>query len=226
MRNNDENPCRRCGTCCEKGGPSLHREDHPLVDNGQIPVRHLFTIRRGELAQDNIKGILAPLTDEIIKIKGQPGRWTCLFFDPKTRGCGIYDHRPLECRALNCRDTRQIEKVYESARLTRRDLLSGVDGLWDMVEAHEQHCSYGELKSLVGEGGRDGRPKQEEALLEIIRYDAHVRRLTSEKGGMDGQMLDFIFGRPLVDTIKMFDLALKREAGTYRLIFRQPVSKR
>jgi Fe-S-cluster containining protein len=56
MRNNDENPCRRCGTCCEKGGPSLHREDRPLVDNGQIPVRHLFTIRRGELAQDNIKG--------------------------------------------------------------------------------------------------------------------------------------------------------------------------
>jgi hypothetical protein len=83
---------------------------------------------------------------------------------------------------LNCRDTRQIEKVYESARLTRRDLLSGVDGLWDMVEAHEQHCSYGELKSLVGEVGRDGRPKQEEAILEIIRYDAHVRRLTSEKG--------------------------------------------
>jgi hypothetical protein len=26
------------------------------VDNGQIPVRHLFTIRRGELARDNIKG--------------------------------------------------------------------------------------------------------------------------------------------------------------------------
>jgi Fe-S-cluster containining protein len=226
MNNDGENPCRRCGTCCEKGGPSLHQEDRSRVDNGQIPVRHLFTIRRGELARDNIKGILAPLTDEIIKIKGQPGRWTCLFFDQKTRGCGIYDHRPLECRVLNCRDTRQIEKVYETARLTRRDLLSGVDGLWDMVEAHEQHCSYGGLKSLAREVRRDGRPKQEEAILEIIRYDAYVRRLTSEKGGMDGQMLDFIFGRPLVDTIKMFDLALKREAGTYRLIFRQPVSKR
>jgi hypothetical protein len=127
---------------------------------------------------------------------------------------------------LNCRDTRQIEKVYESARLTRRDLLSGVDGLWDMVEAHEQHCSYEELKSLVGEGGRDGRPKQEEAILEIIRYDAHVRRLTSEKGGMDGQMLDFIFGRPWLTPSRCLILRWSKRGGAYRLIFRQPISKR
>lgn len=226
MSNDSANPCRRCGTCCEKGGPSLHQEDRPLVDNGQIPVRYLFTIRRGELARDNVKGILAPLSEEIIKIKGQPGRWTCLFYDEKTRGCGIYDHRPLECRALNCRDTRRIEQVYAAARLTRRDLLSGVDGLWDLVDDHEQRCSYDRLKSLVCAGDRDGHPKQEGALLEVIRYDAHIRRLTAERGGMDDQMLDFIFGRPLVDTIKMFDLAMIKEGGTDRLVFRQSFSRR
>jgi hypothetical protein len=143
-----------------------------------------------------------------------------------TRGCGIYDHRPMECRVLNCRDTRRIESVYDTDRLTRQDLLSGIRGLWELIEDHEQRCSYDGLKSLVREGDRDGRPKKEEALLEVIRYDSHVRRLTTEQGGMDGSMLDFIFGRPLVDTIKMFDLALIREAGAYRLIFRQPVSKR
>jgi Fe-S-cluster containining protein len=226
MRNDSDNQCQRCGTCCEKGGPSLHREDRPLVEAGQIPVRCLFTIRRGELARDNVKGILAPLAEEIIKIKGQPGRWTCLFYDNKTRGCGIYAHRPLECRALNCRDTRRIEKVYETDRLTRRDLLSGVDGLWDLVETHERRCGYDGLKSLVREGDRDGRPKKEEALLEVIRYDSHVRRLTTEQGGMDGSMLDFIFGRPLVDTIRIFDIALVKENGAYRLVFRQSISKR
>lgn len=225
MGNDSLNSCQRCGTCCEKGGPSLHQEDRLLVDDGRIPIRCLFTLRQGELARDNVRGILAPLADEIIKIKGLPGRWTCLFYEKKTRGCSIYDHRPMECQALNCRDTRQIKKVYESTRLLRRDLLSGVEGLWDLVEAHEQRCSYDGLKSLVGEGERGCRPNQEETILEIIRYDAQVRRLTTEKGGLDGQMLDFIFGRPLVDTIKMFDIALKKEDGRYRLVFQPSFPK-
>ena len=187
------------------------------MDGGQIPARCLFTIRRGELARDNVKGILAPLTQEIIKIKGKADRWICQFYDPATRGCGIYEQRPLECRALNCRDTRWIERVYETARLTRQDLLSGIQGLWELVEDHERRCSYAGLKSLVGKGVRDGRLKQEEAILEIIRYDVHVRRLTTEKGGVDEQMLDFIFGRPLVDTIKMFEIKLVKKNGIYGL---------
>ena len=122
--------CQRCGTCCEKGGPALHQEDRHLVDGGRVPASALFTIRRGELARNTVKGTLSPVTQEIIKIKGKPGRWTCLFFDDSTKGCGIYADRPLECRALNCRDTRQIERVYEGTRLTRKDLLSGIEGLW------------------------------------------------------------------------------------------------
>ncbi|BBO71512.1 zinc/iron-chelating domain-containing protein [Desulfosarcina alkanivorans] len=226
MSNHNANQCQRCGTCCEKGGPGLHLQDRDLVDSGRIPLRCLFTLRRGELARDNVKGRLVPLAQEIIKIKGQPGRWTCLFYHKKTRGCGIYEHRPLECRALNCRDTRRIEAVYDTARLTRRDLLAGVDGLWDLVEDHEQRCSYGGLKSLVGDGSRGDRPGQEAAILEILRYDAHVRQLTVEKGGMDERMLDFLFGRPLAESIKMFGIALKKESGTYRLVFGSSMSGR
>ena len=136
------NPCRRCGTCCQKGGPGLHLEDRSLVESGRIPAGCLFTIRRGELARDNVKETLVPLTEEIIKIKGHAGSWACLFYDSNNRGCGIYTHRPLECRALNCRDTRRIEQVYQTTRMTRRDLLSGVDGPWDLIEDHEQRCSY------------------------------------------------------------------------------------
>ena len=138
------------------------------------------------------------------------------------RGCGIYTHRPLECRALNCRDTRRIEQVYETARLTRRDLLAGVDGLWELVQDHEQHCSYDRLTLLVNEGGREGRLNREEAIMEILRYDAHIRQLTTEKGRMDEHMLDFIFGRRLVETIRMYDLELKKQDGDYRLVSRTP----
>ena len=68
MRDRNINQCHRCGTCCEKGGPSLHREDRPMIDDGRIPARCLFTIRRGERVRDNVKGTLVPLSEEVIKI--------------------------------------------------------------------------------------------------------------------------------------------------------------
>jgi Fe-S-cluster containining protein len=218
MRTANENSCRRCGVCCEKGGPGLHREDRPLVDSGRIPARCLFTIRRGELVRDNVKGTLTPLDQEIVKIKGDGHGWTCRFYDKENRGCGIYVHRPLECRALNCRDTRRIEKVYATDRLTREDLLRGVRGLWELIDDHERRCSYAALQAWVDEG-RCGRGlKQENAILEALRFDAHIRMLTVKRAGMDAGMLDFIFGRPLVDTIKMFGLRLVKRGGAYELI--------
>lgn len=218
MRHQNNNQCQRCGVCCEKGGPSLHHEDRHLVDSGRIPARCLFTIRRGELARDNVKDSLAALTTEIIKIKGQSGRWTCLFYDALSRGCGIYKHRPLECRALNCRDTRRIARVYATDRLTRQDLLSDVQGLWELVEDHEQHCSYQNLDAQVRDGVQGCRLKQESIILEVMRYDTHIRQLAVEKGGLDAMMLDFIFGRPLVDTIKMFGIKLVKQNGTDVLV--------
>jgi Fe-S-cluster containining protein len=179
-----------------------------MIDDGRIPARCLFTIRRGERVHDNVKGGLVPLSEEIIKIKGRADTWTCLFYDQATRGCGIYEDRPLECRELNCRDTRRIEAVYDTTRLTRQELLSGVNGLWELIEDHEQRCSYEGLRARVEAGVHAGRYKQEASILEILRYDAHVRQLAVEKGGLDSRMLDFIFGRPLCDTIKMFGIKL------------------
>lgn len=220
------NPCRHCGTCCEKGGPSLHVEDRPLVDEGHIPARYLFTLRRGEMVRDNVKGTLAPLSAEIIKIKGHIDGWTCLFYERVSRKCGIYDHRPLECRALNCRDTRRIEEVYQSTRLTRQALLSGINGLWELVEDHERHCSYAGLHSLVEAGSHEGRLEQENAILEMVRFDAHVRQLSVEKGGLDRRMLDFIFGRSLADTIKQFEIGLVQSEGRFHLVLEPTFSRK
>jgi len=219
MNDGNRSHCRRCGVCCEKGGPSLHHEDRLLVDRGDIPAQYLFTLRKGELARDNVKGILVPLAEEIIKIKGQNGRWTCRFYDAQDRGCRIYAHRPLECRVLNCRDTSRIEQVYETGRLNRRDLLAQVQGLWELVEDHERRCSYAELSSRVRDGSREnGWLNQEEAILETMRYDAHIRQLTVEKAGLDADMLDFVFGRPLTETIRMFDIQLVKKNGSYGLV--------
>ena len=219
MNDRESNACRRCGVCCEKGGPGLHRADRALVEAGHLPGRYLFTLRRGELARDNVADALAPLQAEIIKIKGRRPAWTCRFYDAARRGCEIYTHRPLECRVLDCRDTRRIEAVYDVDRLTRRDLLSGIPGLWDLIEDHERRCAYAELTRLAGEGERDGCLRQSEAILEILGFDAHVRRLAVEKGKLDADMLEFIFGRRLTETIGMYGIRPVRRNGACVLAF-------
>lgn len=205
--------CQRCGTCCKKGGPALHREDRTLVAEGLIPAGHLFTIRQGEPVRDDVRGTLASLAQEIVKIKGVNGRWTCAFFEEASRGCRIYDVRPLECRVLNCRDTRPIEAVYERTRLTRRDLLADVGGLWELIVDHERRCSYAQIARLLDDGFENGVAIHEAAIQEMIRFDDHIRQLTVEKAGMDLRMLDFLFGRPLTDTIKLF--AMNRHRSSF-----------
>ena len=209
--------CLRCGTCCEKGGPALHDEDRPLVDSGRLAVHCLYTLRRGECVHDNVNGTLILLEAEIIKIAGQERSWACRFYDRKVKGCRIYDHRPLECRALNCRDTRRIAAVYRTRRLTRTELLADARSLRELVDTHEQHCSYSRLRSLVDEGHDGERLKQEAAILEIMRFDAHYRRLTVTRGNMDPRIMDFLFGRPLDVTIRMFGVRLVRVDGCYGL---------
>jgi hypothetical protein len=49
----------------------------------------------------------------------------------------------------------------------------------------------------VAEGNCEGRLNREDAILEIIRYDAHIRQLlTWKKGGQMNDMLDLSFWPP------------------------------
>jgi Fe-S-cluster containining protein len=219
MHQASDTRCRRCGTCCEKGGPALHLEDRERVEAGVIPADCLFTLRRGEMVRDNVTGVLAPLDREIIKIKGQHGRWTCRFYEREQHGCAIYSHRPVECQALNCRDTRQIEAMYATRRLIRKDLLDNVEGLWDLIVDHETRCAYERVGDLVGRGvdPATGQLQAQSQILEMMGYDTHLRKLVVDTGGMDAGMLDFIFGRPLSETIAMHHIRLEKTAHGYRL---------
>jgi len=193
--------CQRCGTCCTKGGPALHKEDAPLIEKGAIPTKNLFTLRKGEMAIDNVRGHAAPIKDEIIKIKGRKGSWTCCFYNTAARDCQIYNARPVECRVLACWDTADIERIYAQNRLTRQDLLGSVSGLWDVVQSHEQRCAYRKIERWLSKISR-GDQTARAALNEMIAYDQHLRSLTVEKSGIDLALLDFLFGRPLSETLR------------------------
>lgn len=191
--------CSKCGTCCRKGGPSLHVEDGFLVTQGLIHTRHLYTIRRGELAHDPVRGGLVLVDADIIKIKGSGGSWTCRFLDDASNHCRIYDHRPLECRELECWNTSRLEQVYDRGRLSRRDLLARLDGLWDLIEAHEKSCSYDRIRAWLE--GLDAESMRRR-LAEVKTYDAEIRKLMVSRGRLEPDMLDFLLGRPVEQVLR------------------------
>ena len=206
--------CRHCGTCCRKGGPALHLEDRELVESGMIPLNRLFTIRQGEPAYDNVTDVIAPSVTDIIKVKSLKGsRPVCCFYDAPSKGCSIYDDRPAECRALKCWDTQEIEEMYNCRRLTRRHLLSRVEGLWELVQDHQERCDYGEVAELAAHLKQvQPRPGSHQKLLALINYDESLRQVAQEQAKLDPEMMSFFFGRPLSFTIQMFQLKLDRTA--------------
>ena len=212
------NACIRCGTCCEKGGPAFHLEDRLLIDQGLIHTRHLYTIRQGEMVRDNVRNVVMPGTCEMIKVKGVAGSWQCVFFEEADKTCRIYAHRPAECRILKCWDPAELKAMYDKNRLTRKDLLSDIAVLWDLVADHERQCSYAKLKhSLKDLGGSFERTAIKTAIA-MVRYDQEVRRLVVSQGGVEPEMTDFLFGRPLAQTIEMFGYGIRERDGKHALV--------
>ena len=209
--------CTRCGACCEKGGPCFHKEDRNLIEKGVIPAKCLYTIRKGELAKDNVKDCLMTMDSDIIKIKGKDNSWTCIFFDEDHKKCTIYNDRPLECRSLKCWDTRELEKIYANNRLTRKDLIAAIEGLWDLIEDHMVRCDYQKIQKLIKAMGGKNRNKARQELLEIIHYDAEIRKLVVSNGGLEPEMLDFLFGRPLSQTLKNYGVRIQISGDKIRV---------
>lgn len=188
--------CERCGTCCIKGGPGLHDVDMRLVAQKTIPPENLYTIRAGELVRDNINGGLIYADGEIIKICARPGSTTCVYFKGDENACGIYDSRPSQCRALQCRNTQALEDMQFKNRLKRDDLFGNVAWLWDVISNHEDECGYGKIRLLVAQRAA-GDPSASRTLAEMVSYDRAVRDLAVEKAGLEKGILDLVFGLPL-----------------------------
>lgn len=199
--------CRQCGTCCKKGGPCFHEQDRHLIEKGIILSKYLYTIRKGEIAHDNVRDCLSPVLTDIIKIKEKENTGECIFYADDI-GCTIYKNRPLECRALQCWDTQEINKIYSENRLTRKDLLENINGLWDLICEHQARCDFKKINKLI-EDVKDKNKESGKQFSEILNYDKAMRELLVEKGGVKPGMTDFLFGRPLVKILKAFGINVR-----------------
>jgi hypothetical protein len=169
-----------------------------LVQRGAIPAADLYTLRKGELAWDPIRPALLPLQEEIVKVKSRATTRACRFLVPEDSRCDIYADRPEECRVLACWDVGDIEAFYERDRLTRGDLLGDIRELWELIQTHERRCSVALLGKWAGKWHAGERRESAGRLAEIIRFDNRLRQ-TVVAGGVDANLLDFLFGRPLTE---------------------------
>lgn len=152
--------CRRCGQCCLAGGPTLMRQDAPLLEKGRLPVEALVCLRRGEWARDDARAVVRPLEKELIKVAeaARHGKqasaahpWRCPYYRAggDAAGCGIYAQRPAQCRMLFCADTGPLEDLLARGQpLDRRTALAvlphlnaAARSLWaELAAAHEEQC--------------------------------------------------------------------------------------
>jgi Fe-S-cluster containining protein len=185
-------------------------QDLYLVKNNWLPKKSLLTIRKGEMVRDNIRGAMTVTDREMVKVREMDGKsGGCLFYDEDDQACRIYLQRPLQCAVLKCWDTEDFMKVFEGPKLTRETLIQD-ETLRGLMEVHEKRCGYNLLEDLV----RGIEKQGEEAvrrIMELLRFDFHLRPFVSRKLGIDEGEMDFIFGRPMVDTIAMFGLKVVRE---------------
>jgi Fe-S-cluster containining protein len=208
--------CIRCGECCLASSPTLQMADVSLVYDGFIDRGNLYTIRLGELIRDNIHGELRVTDKEIIKIKEKENGLGCIHYNEKAKACTIYEYRPIQCKALACWDESEFMRVYARPKADRRDIIRDKIVLGLMKE-HDKRCSYMELDKFVRQIKKEGEEAVRK-ILEVLKFDHHIRTFTSKKLGIGFSEMDFLFGRPLIDTIKMFGLkVIKQPDGTFFL---------
>ena len=190
--------CVRCGQCCSNSGPVLHKKDFSLLKTGVVKSGDMTTFRKGELAYHPAEKKLVLLSQEMIKIKGQDGSWKCRFYGGKEKGCLIYAERPIECQALECWDTKKVERLFLKDLLLRRHIFPKGGAMEELIRSYEKTFPINKIKGLSING------QEKEKAAELIEKDIFFREKACEALDMDIDSLDFLFGSPVADIIKRF----------------------
>ncbi len=205
--------CRRCGTCCVKGGPVLHNDDLPLITNKIILPNQLVVIREGEPAYNPGTDAVEPTVCEMLKIQGKPGSWECLFYDGGQKSCTIHANRPLECHLLQCRDTKALLAVTGKDCLSRQDIVAADDPLSPYLQSLAEECSWHKIHDLLATPDSDAVQEVEK----ILHTDLLIRQEAVNRFQISLPQELFYFGRPMFQSLHHPGLQLSFENNMPRL---------
>lgn len=230
--------CRRCGTCCRKGGPALHVQDQHLFEGpGALSLAMVVTLRAGEQAYDQPRGRLLPLAAEVLKLRGSHSAngdwlsggngWTCALLEQPDNACALYARRPAECRALSCQDPDALSAMYEADRLTRAHLLPAGHGLFAVIAEHDALVSPARIAPLADAlraGGQDALDAQDE-LTRMALTDRAFRTGLSERANIGPEFHEFFLGRSAAALFAVAGLSLRADARTGLRVQADPLSQ-
>ncbi len=190
--------CKRCGICCEKGGPVLHQEDLAFLQK-MVTLEYLRVIRKGELAFNPFKEVVEPVPVEMIKLAGAGASWECPFHQKvdKVSVCQIHADRPMECRLLKCWDTSEIAAVTFKKCLTRLDVLTDDNPALATIISHEENCSYHKLWTAIDSFKSATTDANLAGIQEILAEDMAIRTLLIEEMHLTLPQELFYLGQPM-----------------------------
>ena len=197
--------CKQCGICCVKGGAALHSVDISLLGDDGIPRRDFITLRKGEFAWNPVTNKVEAIETEIIKLRGTGKEWTCLYLDKTSKGCSIYEKRPLACRTLKCWDPEESLALIGNDLLNRAAVLQNEPTLLELVEGYERGYPLPDFSSMQSK-----LEKKHDEILEDLENavnndlafrDAQVKHSTTAAS----EEL-FLFGRPLFQLLPPFGI--------------------
>lgn len=216
MRLNRRTECIRCGKCCSDSSPSLLKEDIALFVSGVLSYDNTYTIREGERVWSKGDGSIYESFIELIKISDKDGTQVCVFYKDK-EGCSIYENRPSQCRTYKCWAPENPISGLEEGALKRSDIFGSIDFLMEVIERHEEKCSYKKLSDAFDRVA-DGNEDAVEDIMDMLQYDTYIRPFLAERFNISENAMNLIFGRPLTETIGGFGFKVVKDGDDYILL--------
>ncbi len=214
--------CKNCGTCCKKGGPALHVKDDFLFKENILRVEDILTVRIGELVRDDMKNVIVPLPNELIKVApafgARPDDWTCRFLTANNH-CFLHGRHPAECRALFCKEPESLMQLKNEERLDRKKIceITKSPAWWvELIESHEEQVTYAKLAEWAHHIETEEECKSK--FISALEYDRSFRDLVVEKNAAPIEVINFLFGRPLMLTMVMFGLQARQSQGKISIV--------
>ena len=199
--------CLRCGTCCRKSSPTLYADDLPTIEAGNIDRKRLYTLRAGEMVRDPRSDEQIVLENDLIKLYERSGGG-CYLLDDHL--CSTYEHRPLQCRNLECWSGRHAGELEDHPRLTRQQLFRDDETALQLIEEMDVKLpASGFTEALLA--AREGEAEATGRAIEFIEVDHRLRAAIEERYGFEASEQELLFGRDAIEVVRSHGLVINLE---------------
>ncbi|MBT8370072.1 MAG: hypothetical protein KJO34_03850, partial [Deltaproteobacteria bacterium] len=96
--------------------------------------------------------------------------------------------------------------------------LAEMADLWELIQLHEENCSHELINTAIQNLDGNSGHQASETIIAAVQYDQALRQLVIEKVQVTEDMLDFLLGRPLRQTLKTAGCGIEQIDGKNRVV--------